>query len=276
VRLRPAIRLLTPALCAGILALPALALAAGATPSTGGTTSSPAAGSLSSSPASVLLGHVLVVRGVLDAPPPATAGLSVLLERLTASGAWIVVAHRPAGSGGAFAIGWRARTLGRVTLRVVRASSAVSAAAATSSELQVTVYRSVLTTWYGPGFYGHRTACGETLTRHILGVAHRTLACGTPVELSYDGRTLTVPVIDRGPYAEGASLDLTYAAARVLGVTRTVSIGALALAGPPLAPVDFYWPGSGPTATGPTGASGASGASSGSTSASGGTTAPAS
>jgi rare lipoprotein A (peptidoglycan hydrolase) len=63
--------------------------------------------------------------------------------------------------------------------------------------------------WYGPGFYGKRTACGEAYTTEILGVAHRTLPCGTLVEFKYSGITKTVPVIDRGPYVEGRTWDLS-------------------------------------------------------------------
>lgn len=65
--------------------------------------------------------------------------------------------------------------------------------------------------WYGPGFYGNRTACGQAYTRQILGVAHRTLPCGTRITFRNpkNGRTLTVPVIDRGPYVAGRRWDLS-------------------------------------------------------------------
>jgi rare lipoprotein A (RlpA)-like double-psi beta-barrel protein len=65
--------------------------------------------------------------------------------------------------------------------------------------------------WYGPGFYGGRTACGQAYTREILGVAHRTLPCGTKVTFRNpsNGRTITVPVIDRGPYVAGRQWDLS-------------------------------------------------------------------
>lgn len=70
----------------------------------------------------------------------------------------------------------------------------------------------VLASWYGPGFYGNRTACGHTYTPEVLGVAHRTLRCGTRIALtSPRGITLTVAVIDRGPYVAGRSLDLSNA-----------------------------------------------------------------
>ncbi len=67
--------------------------------------------------------------------------------------------------------------------------------------------------WYGPGFYGSGTACGQKYTRELLGVAHRTLPCGTLVSFRNpaNGRTVTVPVIDRGPYVAGRTWDLSRA-----------------------------------------------------------------
>ena len=82
-----------------------------------------------------------------------------------------------------------------------------------------------IATWFGPGFYGKQTACGQTLTPGVVGVANRTLACGTLVKVTYRGHSLTVPVLDRGPYAHGADWDLTAGAAQALGVTETVRIG---------------------------------------------------
>jgi Lytic transglycolase len=72
-------------------------------------------------------------------------------------------------------------------------------------------------TWYGPGLYGHRTACGQTLRPATIGVAHRTLPCGTTLKLSYKGRYLVTKVIDRGPYTPGNAFDLTNGARLALG-----------------------------------------------------------
>lgn len=65
--------------------------------------------------------------------------------------------------------------------------------------------------WYGPGMYGARTACGVTLTKTVRGVASRTLPCGTKVTFRNpaNGRTITVPVIDRGPYVAGRTWDMS-------------------------------------------------------------------
>jgi rare lipoprotein A (peptidoglycan hydrolase) len=83
---------------------------------------------------------------------------------------------------------------------------------------------SAVATWFGPGFYGQQTACGQVLTPQTIGVAHRTLPCGTLVQVSYRGHSVTVPVIDRGPYSHIADWDLTYGAAQALAVTDTVRI----------------------------------------------------
>jgi hypothetical protein len=82
-------------------------------------------------------------------------------------------------------------------------------------------------TWYGPGFYGRRTACGLRLTRTTPGVAHRTLPCGTTVTLYHRGHFETVRVIDRGPHARGVTWDLTAATARSLRFRRTGKIRSL-------------------------------------------------
>jgi hypothetical protein len=70
--------------------------------------------------------------------------------------------------------------------------------------------------WYGPGFYGRRTACGQTLTGDIKGVAHKTLPCGTRVVFKRGDRTVTSRVIDRGPYVAGRQWDLAPATKRAL------------------------------------------------------------
>lgn len=72
-------------------------------------------------------------------------------------------------------------------------------------------------TWYGPGLYGNGTACGQTLRPGTIGVAHRTLPCGTTIKFSYHGHTLVTKVIDRGPYTKGNDFDLTNGARLALG-----------------------------------------------------------
>jgi rare lipoprotein A (peptidoglycan hydrolase) len=75
--------------------------------------------------------------------------------------------------------------------------------------------------WYGPGFYGNNGACGmlgpDGLTPETVGVAHRTLPCGTKVTFRYNGRTVTTQVIDRGPYVAGRTWDMTKGLCTLLG-----------------------------------------------------------
>jgi rare lipoprotein A len=99
----------------------------------------------------------------------------------------------------------------------------------TPAEAQAADYRPAKATWYGPGFFGNRTACGKVLTHRTLGVAHKRLRCGTQVALRYRGRTIVVPVIDRGPFARGVDYDLTQATARKLGIAQTSRLRAAPL-----------------------------------------------
>jgi rare lipoprotein A (peptidoglycan hydrolase) len=94
-----------------------------------------------------------------------------------------------------------------------------------------------IATWFGPGFYGQQTACGQTLTPAVVGVANRTLACGTLVQVSYRGHTLTVPVLDRGPYANHADWDLTAGAAQALDITETVRVATRVVGSAPNTPL---------------------------------------
>jgi len=80
--------------------------------------------------------------------------------------------------------------------------------------------------YYGPGLYGNRTACGFTLRHRTRGVAHRSLPCGTRVPVYRNGLIAIFPVIDRGPHASGVQLDLTHAAARKLGMRTTSAVRA--------------------------------------------------
>lgn len=81
-------------------------------------------------------------------------------------------------------------------------------------------------TIYGPGLWNNRTACGLTLTRRVVGVAHSSLACGTKVTLSYKGKSIMVRVIDRLPVGGPAKWDLTVRTAKRLGLASTDEVSA--------------------------------------------------
>ncbi len=157
--------------------------------------------------------------------PRSDAGDTVEIDQLSSSSAWVPVADANAQPGGSFSAAWHPSHPGQLTIRAVIDGAQASSAAAAPT-VSITVYRRSTATLYGPGFWGHRTACGEILRRRTVGVANRTLPCGTPVEIYYKGHVITVPVIDRGPYANGANWDLTMATGRALGILGTEMIGA--------------------------------------------------
>lgn len=101
------------------------------------------------------------------------------------------------------------------------APTAASVEAEGGGLLSFSSWRFAGATWYGPGLYGRHTACGQTLRPGTLGVAHRSLPCGTAVKFFFHGHQIVTRVIDRGPYSKGNSWDLTSAAADALGFSST-------------------------------------------------------
>ncbi len=131
---------------------------------------------------------------------------------------------------GVFAVGALASTGGAAS-----PSAAGSGTAATPTPA-LTLHKGAIATWFGPGFYGQQTACGQTLTPVTVGVANRKLPCGTLVKVTYHGKPLTVPVVDRGPYGNGADWDLTAAAAQALGIEETVHVATVVVGAVPNTP----------------------------------------
>src|SRR4051794_5885701 len=117
---------------------------------------------------------------------------------------WRNVASARADATGAYTARWRPNHIGPTALRAILHT--------TAAPLRITVYKPAVATWYGPGFFGKQTACGQVLAPDVQGVAHRSLPCGTQVAFSYNGRSIVVPVIDRGPYGvAGGGWGLTHA-----------------------------------------------------------------
>ena len=77
--------------------------------------------------------------------------------------------------------------------------------------------------WYGPGFYGNRTANGEIYKRGTMTAAHRTLPFGTKVRVTNlrNGRTALIRINDRGPFIYHRVIDLGHGAASDLGLTAS-------------------------------------------------------
>ena len=194
---------------------------------------------------SALLGRTVDVRGTM----PGAAHREVILQRLDLRRGWRDVARARVRSSDHFVIQWHADRSGRVSLRAVlaarkatdrrqrRTARAAAASRMSAPVVGLSIYRPAMASFYGPGFFGRQTACGLTLTPDLRGVAHRRLSCGTLVEIMYQDREITVPVIDRGPFSGTYSWDLTQAAADALGFQSSGSIGYMRAAPtPPPAP----------------------------------------
>jgi rare lipoprotein A (peptidoglycan hydrolase) len=180
------------------------------------------------------LGAALGAGALLAVAPPATASTHIDAKHLN-----VRVGHRASVTGRtvpastvAFEIWRRGRWValdrarsgayGRYVLheRLHRPQSVparVRAADGSTRRLgRLNVYRQALASWYGPGLYGNHLACGGTLWPSRLGVANKSLPCGSRVTLRHGRRVLRVPVIDRGPYSGAREFDLTERTARRL------------------------------------------------------------
>jgi rare lipoprotein A len=89
---------------------------------------------------------------------------------------------------------------------------------------RMNAFRRAHASWYGPGLYGARTACGRTLTAGLVGVAHKSLPCGSHVTLRRGDRILRAEVVDRGPFVGSREFDLTAATRNALGFGSTGTV----------------------------------------------------
>jgi len=158
----------------------------------------------------VRAGQAVRIRGTLL---PRTRGRRVVIEA-GARGRWRAVAHARTRANGHFAARVETHVASSQRLRVRFAGDRRNAGARAGAGT-LRAFRPGLASWYA--LYGGALACGGTLGYDTLGVANKTLPCGTKVTLRYHGREVTVPVIDRGPYVGGREWDLTGATARRLG-----------------------------------------------------------
>ncbi len=142
----------------------------------------------------------------------APGGRRIVVLEAGRAGRWTRIAHDRANRDGRFALRFRARA-GTAKLRIRFRGDRLNGAARRRVG-RVSGLRPSLASWYG--IYGGALACGGSLGYSQMGVAHKTLPCGTRVTVRFRGRTVVVPVIDRGPYAGGREWDLTGATARAL------------------------------------------------------------
>ena len=206
--------------------------------------------------ASGTLGQPLTITG--NAPSSNAGELLEIESAKPGQTTWTPVASTTITSTGSFSARWTPASNGQLALRAVIApgtsstgttstgttttssggaagisspSGSAAAGELSTSALTIPIFKDAVATLYGPGLWGHHTACGERLTRATIGVASRTLKCGTQVSVVYKGREITVPVIDRGPFTTGVTWDLTMATAKALGIRETATIGTLTSAG---------------------------------------------
>ncbi len=152
---------------------------------------------------------------VAGAVAPARAGLPVQLQ-VNRRGRWTTLGTARTGAGGRYRIADRRGSTMSAPARV-RVGGAAGLAGAVRGVGRLEVFRRAHASWYGPGLYGNKLGCGGTLSPGTLGVAHKTLPCGTEVTFKKGSRSVRVRVIDRGPYVGGREYDLTAATAGRLG-----------------------------------------------------------
>lgn len=170
---------------------------------------------------SITAGRSLTVRGRLT---PAKAGRVVVL-RARRAGRWTSIDRARTSKGGAFRLRTTAARPGTLKVRVVFTGDR----AATGSRRtvgSVHVFRRAFASWYGPGLYGNKLGCGGRLTPGTIGVAHKTMPCGTKLVLRHGSRIVRARVIDRGPYVGGREFDLTAATKQRLGFGSTGWVGS--------------------------------------------------
>jgi rare lipoprotein A len=161
----------------------------------------------------VLAGHPSAVEGVLE---PGLADQVVTLQVLGTRG-WSMLASTRTARNGSFRMSYTPRSTGSEHVRL-RYSGDTTDLASRRPLGRLSSYRLAEASWYGGG---GSLACGGELTSATMGVANKTLPCGTLVTLRYGNRTVRVPVIDRGPYVEGREFDLTEATKDALGFAGT-------------------------------------------------------
>jgi rare lipoprotein A len=160
--------------------------------------------------------RVSVTGALLDSSRLGLAGRIVALEARRRHG-WSALARARTGERGRFRLSYVPHNIGSRPVRLRFAGDATDFGSRKRLG-RLNVFRLADASWYGGG---GGLACGGALTSSTLGVANKTLPCGTLVTLRYEGRTVRVPVVDRGPYVAGREFDLTEATKRALGFGDT-------------------------------------------------------
>jgi hypothetical protein len=160
----------------------------------------------------VRTGRTAYVRGVLR---PRQASRIVRLEHLVRR-RWRQLDGALTTASGRFVLRHRTRSTGTSLVRI-RFGGDRTARPASRGVGRLNAFRPALASWYGPGLYGNALGCGGTLSAGTVGVAHKSLPCGTRVVLRNGSRVVRARVIDRGPYVGAREFDLTAATKYRLG-----------------------------------------------------------
>ena len=117
-------------------------------------------------------------------------------------------------------LGWR---FAGILLAAAMAAGTFGSSASASPRAPEGYRQRGVASWYGPEFHGRRTASGERFDMYALTAAHRTLPLSTEVEVRNprNGKSVVVRVNDRGPFRGNRIIDLSYSAARALGLVRS-------------------------------------------------------
>lgn len=165
----------------------------------------------------VLEGGQAGVSGVLVTSARHGLGGQVVSLQTQRGRRWVTISRARTRANGHFQLRYRPWRLGSEAVRVDYAGAPFTLASYRRVG-PLNVYRLAGASWYGGG---GTTACGGALTSSTLGVANKTLPCGTMVTLRYGSHSVQVPVIDRGPYVAGREFDLTEATKAALGFGDT-------------------------------------------------------
>jgi hypothetical protein len=151
-----------------------------------------------------------------------TAGQRVRLEVRSSSG-WHAVDRDAVARNGRFRVSTRIARMGDRSARL-RIVSNSRGKGDTERVARIHGFRTTFASYYGPGLYGGALACGGRLNPGTIGVAHKTLPCGTRLTLRLGNRQVEARVIDRGPYVGGREFDLTAATKYRLGFGSTGNV----------------------------------------------------
>ncbi len=160
------------------------------------------------------------VRGIVTGAVSGSARVRLKVRRIGTNN-WHSVATRVVRGGHHFTLKWTKGKPGRYRTRLTvnKAGRVVSDTLGNAY-----IFRRSFASYYGPGLYGGGLACGGRLSPSTVGVAHKTLPCGTQVTFKVGSRTVTARVIDRGPYIAGRDWDLTAALKHKLGFGSTGTV----------------------------------------------------